>query len=148
MEENNEHPIEKSEWLQFTVGSRVVALGLTLCMETLLAPIVSPVPLSPRALVGLISLRGVTIPVVQIDTMVGNRDFSKYSSVIISQLGKQVIGIAGTELRSIELDKTSLSLHPERNVFPCFEQVTPDGVALLHPERLAAVIRKTVRFPM
>lgn len=62
---------ESGQWATFTLGSEQFALAVEDVQEVLLAQPLTPVPLAPPQIVGLLNLRGAVMPAIDLRVRLG-----------------------------------------------------------------------------
>ncbi len=62
---------ERGQWATFTLGSEQFALAVEDVQEVLLAQPLTPVPLAPAQIIGLLNLRGAVMPAIDLRVRLG-----------------------------------------------------------------------------
>ncbi len=101
----NENSNSYSRFLLVTVGERHFGLALSDIREAIALPEITPLPASPKFFMGIISLRGTVIPVIDMAAKMGIKE--KYNGdpldqgVVICQIHDQYYGIVVDAIESV-----------------------------------------------
>lgn len=104
---------EMESYLLFRVGREWFGLSIDIIMEILPMPSLTPVPLAPKEVLGITSLRGKVIPLISMNKLFNIPDHtSKEPVVIVIEKDKEIIGCVVDEV------KQSFSIAPSQIEIP------------------------------
>lgn len=92
-------PAEQTQYLTFTVGKELFGLGILTVKEIIEYQGLTPVPMMPAAIRGVINLRGAVVPVMDLSVRLGKApaDVSKRTCIVIVELEfdgeSQIVGV-------------------------------------------------------
>lgn len=83
--------VETRQYLTFSVGKELFALGIATIKEILRNVQLATVPLMPKHMRGVINLRGAVVPVIDLAVLFGREpsEVSKRTSVIVLEIGAE-----------------------------------------------------------
>ena len=140
-----------SPYCVFMVGTRRVGVEMTSIRENIDWPEYSPVPLTPPFVYGLINLRGVIIPAIDLSLFVGTESEKPgpTSRAIVVDSGQFRFATVADHIVMVEADQAAFKPHPQSALFPALEsEVVVGGQTFdsLHLERLSAAMVQALRF--
>lgn len=119
-EEPEEHPAERTEedpeFLTFQLGRTEYGLPTINIREIISVPPVTRLPGAPEAVMGVINLRGMIVPVVNLRTMMGleARQFDKYTVIIVVEMDGRLTGLTADYVSEvITLEEDAIQSSPE-----------------------------------
>ncbi|NOS74727.1 MAG: chemotaxis protein CheW [Methyloglobulus sp.] len=114
--EHNQESGASSEFLAFTLGEEVYGIDILMVQEIRGYETVTKIANTPDFIKGVINLRGVIVPVVdmRIKFHLGNVDYNQFTVVIILNVCGRVIGMVVDGVSDvIELTKDQIHAAPE-----------------------------------
>ena len=132
--EKSRMTLKMQDYLQvvsFTLGGEDYAIEITKVKEIILVEGITRVPQLPAYIEGIINLRGMVIPVVDLRKRfgVGGSTFDEHTRIVVTRLGAAIVGMI--------VDAVSRVMRiPKANIQP-----PPDTIACLAGEYLIGVAR-------
>jgi purine-binding chemotaxis protein CheW len=104
------------QYIRFNVGDHVFAVPVSDLMEIVRLPAISPVPMSPPALLGLANMHGSVVPILDLRNIfdIPQRPYSDAARVLVIMLNKPIGVVADRVGHLIGLEEAQI----ERNVAP------------------------------
>jgi chemotaxis signal transduction protein len=136
----------------FNAGSRRVAIPLSLVRETLAPASTSPLVLGPYWLIGLFSVRGQVIPIVDLRSFIGGdvvTEAAPATHFVLVEQGDFRIAIPASGVGTALVDTTALQPHPESAMYPALEAEITDAAGcfhVVHLDRLEATLGQALGF--
>lgn len=136
----------------FLVGSRRIGLPLALVRETLPPTPMSPLLLGPAWVLGLISVRGQVIPVLDLGAFVGSGTASHLGSethFVLIEYGEFRFVVATHEVGTTETEVAHLPSHSESAIYPALDAQAEDASGPFHIiqlDRLQASLTQALGF--
>lgn len=115
------------EYLSFELGESCYAVPITLVKEIVGLGIITPLPMTPASVRGVVNLRGSMLPVVDLRILLGMsmRPYHKYTVVVIVEIAKLAIGLIVDAVMDV------LTLTDEQTEPPPINHQTPGQAAAL-----------------
>jgi purine-binding chemotaxis protein CheW len=132
--EKSRMTLKMQDYLQvvsFTLGAEEYAIEITKVKEIILVEGITRVPQLPAYIEGIINLRGMVIPVVDLRKRfgVGGSTFDEHTRIVVTRIGAAIVGMI--------VDAVSRVMKiPKANIQP-----PPDTIACLAGEYLVGVAR-------
>jgi purine-binding chemotaxis protein CheW len=114
--QNNQDPGLSREYLAFTLGDEVYGIDILMVQEIRGYESVTKIANTPDFIKGVINLRGVIVPVVdmRIKFQLGNVDYNQFTVVIVLNVCGRVIGMVVDGVSDvIELEPGEIHATPE-----------------------------------
>lgn len=130
------------EIVEFLLGNGCYAFELDYLREVCPLADVTYIPCSPPFVVGVINLRGLIIPIIDILTFLdmGNARVPVFNKAVILQKDKLVIGILADEV----IGATKISVSSLQHSLSVFDGQTGDYVRGLTKERMVVLNARTI----
>ena len=139
--EKSRTALKMQDYLQvvsFTLGGEDYAIEITKVKEIILVEGITRVPQLPAYIEGIINLRGMVIPVVDLRKRfgVGGSTFDEHTRIVVTRIGDAIVGMI--------VDAVSRVMKiPKANIQP-----PPDTIACLAGEYLVGVARLDQRMQL
>jgi len=101
-------PLEPAQYLTFMLGGEVYAIGILSIKEIIEYGGLTPVPMMPGAIRGVINLRGAVVPVLDLAARFGkpSSEVTKRSCIVIVELAgqaeQQVLGVVVDSVNAVQ----------------------------------------------
>src|SRR5687767_9977371 len=98
-----EKTLEGDQWATFQLGGEMFALPVENVQEVLLTQALTPIPLAPKHIVGLLNLRGQVMPVVDLRTRIGlvSREVSESDKLLVVRSEGAMISVIVDEIGDV-----------------------------------------------
>ncbi len=117
---NKTESTEELKVLAFKLGDRQFGIDIANIREVIRMVEITPVPEAPNFIQGVINLRGLVVPILDLRTILG-LDFQPYTlqtPIIISEIGGTVVGLVIDALIDVlTISKDDIELPSQINVF-------------------------------
>lgn len=130
MTEDNINNKEQQEYLSFELGEEIYAINILNVKEIKTYGDVTPVANSPEFIKGVMNLRGIVVPILdlRIKFNLGSLEYTSHTTVIISTIGDRHVGLVVDGVSDVlNIDMDDISDSPEFNSTLDVEYL--DGIA-------------------
>lgn len=107
-----------AEFLSFELGSEIYAINILNVKEIKTYGDVTPVANSPEFIKGVMNLRGIVVPILDLRVKfnLGSLDYTSHTTVIITTIGEKHVGIVVDGVSDVlKIAKSQLSDSPDFN---------------------------------
>lgn len=104
-----------AELLTFWIDSEEFAIDIQAIQQILKVPAITPVPRTPKQILGITSLRGIIVPVVDLRSFLGiaSRESTRESRVLVLRAEGDPIGLLVDRVSSVQrLDRNTIEAIP------------------------------------
>ena len=136
----------------FTRSGRDFAISVAAAREVLTGERATPVPQAPSALIGVLNLRGVVLPLMQLDTLVAlpTRPYVPGDQVLVLSTADVDIGLVVDRVRDVRtIDATEMKEYPpgtaSHQLFRGYWPSSTGVVTVLNAEKLVVRAVAAVR---
>lgn len=125
------------EWLSFSLGSEEYALDIAGVNEIIKPREITDIPRVPEFILGIISLRGIIVPVFDLRKRLklGISELTPASRIIVCQRGERATGLLVDSITQVVRIPASL-VEPPPAVFSGFDRELLEGVGRIHGRML------------
>lgn len=135
-------PLTPEQLLTFTVGDRRFGLPTAQVREILPMPRISRVPHAPHALLGVANIRGMVIPVISLERLIGQEESKSQRVIVVDEDG--FVGLAVTTVVQI-VDSRVVNDVPMVEVAGLIAQAVPEKRQRRSGRRVLGSAERTAR---